>query len=121
MLVDTLHAQGIRVMLGANLNDPGYPTLLDAVQYGFAETGLTEAEAAQHIRKWSFDDFFAHRHEWNGWYDRGWVRMPDMNWDSMDAGCIQHFQRLGNILMTEGMIIFALSYERTEQDNHRHI
>ena len=83
-LVDTLHAQGIRVMLGANLNDPGYPTLLDAVQYGFADTGLTESEAAQHIRQWSFDDFFAHRHEWNGWYDRGWVRMPDENWDETD-------------------------------------
>ena len=33
-LVDVLHAQGIRVMLGANINNPGYPTLLDAVQYG---------------------------------------------------------------------------------------
>lgn len=30
-LVDCLHSQGIRVMLGANLNDPGYPTLLDAL------------------------------------------------------------------------------------------
>ena len=80
-LVNTLHSQGIRVMLGANLNDPGYPTLLDAVQYGFAETGLTEQEAAQHIRKWSFDEFFANRHKWNGWYNRGWVRMPDENWD----------------------------------------
>ena len=80
-LVNTLHSQGIRVMLGANLNDPGYPTLLDAVQYGFAETGLTEQEAAQHIREWSFDNFFANRHKWNGWYDYGWVRMPDENWD----------------------------------------
>lgn len=80
-LVDTLHSQGIRVMLGANLNDPGYPTLLDAVQYGFADTGLTEAEAAQHRRDWSFDDFFAGRLGWKGWYDRGWVRMPDEGWD----------------------------------------
>ncbi len=80
-LVDTLHSQGIRVMLGANLNDPGYPTLLDAVQYGFAETGLTEKEAAQHIREWSYDDFFAGRGNWKGWYDRGWIRMPDENWD----------------------------------------
>ena len=24
------------------------------------------------------------RHEWNGWYDRGWVRMPDENWDETD-------------------------------------
>lgn len=83
-LVNTLHAQGIRVMLGANLNDPGYPTLLDAVQYGFAETGLSEQEASQHIRTWSFDDFFANRHHWKGWYDRGWVRMPDENWDESD-------------------------------------
>lgn len=80
-LVNTLHSQGIRVMLGANLNDPGYPTLLDAVQYGFAETGLTEQEAAQHLCEWSFDNFFANRHKWNGWYDYGWVRMPDENWD----------------------------------------
>lgn len=80
-LVDTLHAQGIRVMLGANLNDPGYPTLLDAVQYGFAETGYTAEEAAQHIREWSYDKFFEKRLEWKGWYGRGWVRMPDEGWD----------------------------------------
>lgn len=80
-LVDTLHSRGIRVMLGANLNDPGYPTLLDAVQYGFADTGLTEQQAAEHIRDWSFDDFFEDRLEWKGWYDRDWIRMPDENWD----------------------------------------
>ncbi len=80
-LVDTLHDQGIRVMLGANLNDPGYPTLLDAVQLGFADTGLTEEEAAKHIRDWSFDRFFADRLDWNGWYGREWIRMPDEDWD----------------------------------------
>lgn len=80
-LVDTLHSQGIRVMLGANLNDPGYPTLLDAVQLGFADTGLTEAQAAEHIREWSFDKFFEGRLNWNGWYDREWIRMPDEKWD----------------------------------------
>ncbi len=80
-LVDTLHSQGIRVMLGANLNDPGYPTLLDAVQYVFADTGLTQTQAAQHIRDWSFDKFFEDRLDWDGWYDRGWVRMPDEGWD----------------------------------------
>lgn len=80
-LVDTLHSQGIRVMLGANLNDPGYPTLLDAVQTGFADTGLTEAEAARHRRDWSYDEFYAGRLGWKGWYDRGWIRMPDENWD----------------------------------------
>lgn len=80
-LVDTLHSQGIRVMLGANLNDPGYPTLLDAVQTGFADTGLTETEAASHRRDWSYDDFYADRLNWNGWYGRKWIRMPDENWD----------------------------------------
>lgn len=80
-LVDTLHSQGIRVMLGANLNDPGYPTLLDAVQTGFAETGLTEAHAAEHRRDWSYDKFYADRLNWNGWYGRGWIRMPDEKWD----------------------------------------
>lgn len=83
-LVDTLHSQGIRVMLGANLNDPGYPTLLDAVQLGFADTGLPEAQAAEHIREWSFDKFFEGRLNWNGWYDRDWIRMPDENWDESD-------------------------------------
>lgn len=80
-LVDELHRQGIRVMLGANINDPGYPTLLDAVQLGFADTGLSEAQAAQHIREWSYDSFYANRLNWNGWYDRKWVRMPDEGWD----------------------------------------
>jgi len=83
-LVDCLHSQGIRVMLGANLNDPGYPTLLDAVQLGFADTGLTEAEAAQHIRDWNFDRFFEGRLGWKGWYNRDWVRMPDEGWDEDD-------------------------------------
>ena len=80
-LVDTLHAQGIRVMLGANLNDPGYPTLLDAVQLGFAETGYDESQAAEHIRDWSYDKFYEGRLNWNGWYDRDWIRMPDEDWD----------------------------------------
>ncbi len=83
-LVDELHSQGIRVMLGANLNDPGYPTLLDACQYGFADTGLTEREAAEHIRDWSYDKFYENRLSWNGWYGREWVRMPDEGWDESD-------------------------------------
>lgn len=80
-LIDTLHNQGIRVMLGANLNNPGYPTLLDAVQYGFADTGLTEAEAAKHIQDWSFDNFFEERRQWKGWYDGRWIRMPEEGWN----------------------------------------
>lgn len=83
-LVDTLHSQGIRVMLGANINDPGYPTLLDAVQYDFVDTGLTEGDAARHDSSWSYDDFYSGRLGWNGWYDHGWIRMPDEGWDEND-------------------------------------
>ncbi len=83
-LVNELHRQGIRVMLGANLNDPGYPTLLDAVQQGFAETGLTEEQAAGHIRDWSYDRFYGNRLNWKGWYNRDWIRMPDEGWDESD-------------------------------------
>lgn len=84
-LVNTLHSQGIRVMLGANLNNPGYPTLLDAIQYDFAQTKYTEAETSTHIREWSYDDFYSSRLEWNGWYDRGWIRMPDEGWDESNT------------------------------------
>lgn len=80
-LINCLHSQGIRVMLGANLNNPGYPTLLDAVQLGFADTEYSEEEAAQHLQDWSYDSFFAKRASWNGWYDRGWIRMCDEGWD----------------------------------------
>ena len=83
-LIDTLHSQDIRVMLGANLNDPGYPTLLDAIHYGFADTGMDAKQAAEHIKDWSYDDFFAGRLGWNGWYDRQWIRMPDELWDESD-------------------------------------
>lgn len=83
-LVNTLHSQGIRVMLGANLNDPGYPTLLDAVQLGFADTGLTAAEAVEHRKDWSYDTFYGNRLNWNGWYGRDWLRMPDEGWDESD-------------------------------------
>ena len=80
-LVDTLHAQGIRVMLGANLNNPGYPTLLDAVQLGFAETNMSEQQAVQHIRSWDYSQFFENRAQWKGWYNSEWIRMPNEGWD----------------------------------------
>ncbi|MCC8038082.1 MAG: hypothetical protein LIP02_08130 [Bacteroidales bacterium] len=79
-LVNELHSQGIRVMLGANFNDPGYPTYLDAVQQGFAPTGLTETEAANHTPGGHYDQW-AHWWEWSGWWGRDWLRCPDEGWD----------------------------------------
>lgn len=84
-LVDELHRQGIRVMLGANLNDPGYPTLLDAVQLGFAPTnGLTEEEAARHRHEWSYDDWVRDCHLWSDWWTSEWIRTPDEDWNQDD-------------------------------------
>lgn len=81
-LVDELHSQGIRVMLGANINDPGYPTLLDAVQLGFAPVGdLTEKEAAAHNCEWSYDNWASDMANWKDWWTREWLRMPDEEWD----------------------------------------
>lgn len=77
-LVDCLHAQGIRVMLGANINNPGYPTLLDAVQYGFAPTGnMTEAEAAEHHREWSYSNWTKENRDWDRWWTCDWLRLGE--------------------------------------------
>ena len=84
-LIDTLHSQGIRVMLGANINDPGYPTLLDAVQQGFAPTGgLSETEAAKHSQSWSYDEWASGMKDWDKWWTRDWLRMADEGWDESD-------------------------------------
>lgn len=84
-LVDTLHSQGIRVMLGANINDPGYPTLLDAVQLGFAPTGgMKETDAAKHDQSWSYDDWAGNMKDWDKWWTREWLRMSDEGWDESD-------------------------------------
>lgn len=82
-LVDELHSQGIRVMLGANLNNPGYPTLLDAQQYGFASIGNV-TDAAAHNSAWSYDDWAAGMGDWADWWTREWLRTPDEKWDESD-------------------------------------
>lgn len=75
-LVDTLHAQGIRVMMGANINDPGYPTLLDALQYKFAPVPVkTEAEATEHIKDWNYSKWYATSESWERWWTNEWLRL----------------------------------------------
>lgn len=81
-LVDCLHAQGIRVMLGANLNNPGYPTLLDAFQYGFAPVDASDtAAAAAHHPEWSYNGWAKDMASWKDWWGRDWLRMTDEGWD----------------------------------------
>lgn len=81
-LVDCLHAQGIRVMLGANLNNPGYPTLLDAFQYGFAPVEAKDAAAAAaHHPDWSYNGWAKDMASWKDWWGRDWLRMTDEGWD----------------------------------------
>lgn len=83
-LVDALHSRGIRVMLGANINDPGYPTLFDAVQYGFAPTdGLTAEEAVAHNPNWSYEAW-AQFQDWTNWWTNAWLRTPNESWDQDD-------------------------------------
>lgn len=81
-LVDCLHAQGIRVMLGANLNNPGYPTRLDAYQYGFAPVDAKDAAAAvAHHQEWSYNAWAKDMASWQDWWGRDWLRMTDEGWD----------------------------------------
>ncbi|MCC8067751.1 MAG: hypothetical protein LIO94_11740, partial [Clostridiales bacterium] len=83
-LVDALHSRGIRVMLGANINDPGYPTLLDAVQYGFAPTdGMTAEQAAAHNPDWNYESW-AQFQDWPKWWTDAWLRTPAESWDQTD-------------------------------------
>lgn len=84
-LVDCLHSQGIRVMLGANLNNPAYPTLLDAYQYGFAPTDIhSEEEAVAHNPQWKYSVWASNMQTWDKWWTREWLRMPDEEWNSSD-------------------------------------
>ena len=83
-LVNALHSRGIRVMMGANFNNVGYPTLLDAVQYGFAPTDdMSEDEAAQHLVEWRYDEW-AQFQDWSKWWTSAWLRTPDELWNQTD-------------------------------------
>lgn len=84
-LVNTLHAQGIRVMLGANLNDPGCPTYLDAVQCGYADAfGMNEKQAVEHRCDLDYIKWYGECANWKDWWTRQWIRMNDEGWDQTD-------------------------------------
>ncbi|MDE7402578.1 MAG: hypothetical protein K2M87_04100 [Muribaculaceae bacterium] len=48
---------------------------------GFAETRYYESLVGEHNRDWSYDKCYEDRLKWNGWYDRDWIRMPDVDCD----------------------------------------
>ncbi|GAA4848872.1 alpha-amylase family glycosyl hydrolase [Algivirga pacifica] len=90
--VDRAHEQGIRVIMDAGINHPGYQTLLDAVQYDFGGVDLTEAEAVEHIggltnskeEKQHYQIYRYLQHfdsaksaSWNQWWGYDWVRTPE--------------------------------------------
>lgn len=74
--VDLAHSQGIRVVMDAGLNHPGYPTLLDAAQYGFGGVEMSPLDACEHIPGKSYLNKFetAGSPEWEKWWGKEWVR-----------------------------------------------
>lgn len=77
--VNLAHSQGIRVIMDAGLNHPGYATLLDAVQYGFGGVVMPQEEAAKHIQGHDYFSRFAKAEspEWERWWGTAWVRSFD--------------------------------------------
>ncbi|TAJ13678.1 alpha-amylase [Marinilabiliaceae bacterium JC017] len=77
--VDLAHAKGIKVIMDAGLNHPGYATLLDAVQFDFGGVTMTEVETREHIAGWEYKNLFspANDAQWNNWWDASWTRTAD--------------------------------------------
>ena len=92
-LVNTLHAQGIRVMLGANLNDPGCPTYLDAVQCGYADAfGMNEKQAVEHRRDLDYIKWYGECANWKDWWTRQCIYdLPDVKTEKTESVKIPNF------------------------------
>ncbi|PWJ34226.1 alpha-amylase family glycosyl hydrolase [Sediminitomix flava] len=91
--VDLAHTQGMRVVMDAGINHPGYLTLLDAVQYKFGGVDLTEDEAVMHYDglnlegKDSLEHYqiysylnhfdFEDSQNWMNWWGDSWIRSSE--------------------------------------------
>lgn len=77
--VNEAHKQGLRVIMDAGLNHPGYPTMLDAVQNNFGGIKLTAQEAVTHTLGWSYNDNYAPQTDasWQNWWGKDWIRGAD--------------------------------------------
>lgn len=73
-VIDALHEQGIRVMLGANINDVGYPDFAD--YNAFYGNGNTIDEQWRQDRGQEYFDTLANAYNWPRWFTDEWLRRP---------------------------------------------
>lgn len=73
-VIDALHAQGIRVMMGANINDVGYPTFSD--YNAFYSNGNTIDEQWRPDRGQEYFDTLTNAYNWSRWFTDEWLRRP---------------------------------------------
>lgn len=83
-LVNELHAQGIRVMLGANINDVGYPTFADAIEWGYAISDSLDSQwrpdrGEEYIRL--LNDVY----DYPNWFTTDWLRRPQDTSDPLQT------------------------------------
>ncbi len=77
--VDLAHSQNIRIVMDAGLNHPGYPTMLDCVQFKFGGNSFSEEEAVTHTKGWDFIKKYEMENDsaWAKWWGNEWVRTAD--------------------------------------------
>lgn len=73
-VIDALHAQGIRVMMGANINDVGYPNFAD--YNTFYGNGNTIDEHWRQDRGQEYFDTLTNAYNWPRWFTDEWLRRP---------------------------------------------
>lgn len=75
-VVDALHGQGIRVMLGANINDVGYPTFIDAKEQDYAPHAAAIDTEWRKERGAEYMQFLSDAYSWPEWFTTEWLRQP---------------------------------------------
>lgn len=75
-VVDALHKQGIRVMLGANINDVGYPTFADAKEQNYYPGSNTIDDTWRADRGAEYMQFMGDAYAFPDWFTTAWLRQP---------------------------------------------
>lgn len=82
-MVDTAHSKGIRVIMDIVLNHAGYPTMLDASEYGFGEY-VDAWENYYYGDESSLDEGSENSRKvtsstaWQNWWGADWIRSNDI-------------------------------------------